>query len=484
MIDMNHLVIKSSQNLFNTPASVLNDILSKVDTKTVIVLDNIEVMFPIKMTRDSIQLSHVLQSHFGDTINNQMMVIGVSTADIQELEMTIGRLFCLNCKLDLPGRAHRLLFLDRLSVNTNVDRLLQLSADDLEYLAGKSFGFLFADLQALFQKILHNVNSQLDRQKLDRLIEESRQSSSLLRRAQGIHPDMVITTKGQSTGKENDAILQPEIAKLIAEIEGSPSQHNRPLTFNGILLYGPPGSGKTQCAKQISSRLNYNLFNLSIPQLVKAEIGESEKALAKAFQAARDCSPCVLFLDEVDAVFGGSRVGQLEGSERVLKKLLCQLIVELDSLRYEQARRQLVSGQSSDINSRESVLVIAATNLPFALDSTLLRAGRLDRHILLSIPSSLERLAYIEQKIVPKLSGDPDKVKEKLVELTADFSWADLNNLNNNACMKALQRCMTGTSETDHVLLSFEMDLLPALREIRPSCSSQLLLRYTEWSFK
>lgn len=127
----------------------------------------------------------------------------------------------------------------------------------------------------------------------------------------------------------------------------------------GVLLYGPPGTGKTLLVRVLAAEAGLNLLAVAIPQLVKPEVGASERALASLFERARAHAPCLLFLDELQAIFGKRGV-----IGRVGKQLLSQLLLELDAT------------QAGAAGGGPTVALVGATNAPEALDSALLRPGR------------------------------------------------------------------------------------------------------------
>ncbi|KAI9219365.1 P-loop containing nucleoside triphosphate hydrolase protein, partial [Blastocladiella britannica] len=137
----------------------------------------------------------------------------------------------------------------------------------------------------------------------------------------------------------------------------------------GVLLYGPPGTGKTLLARAIAGEARAHFIAASVAQLVQSYVGESEKRIAAVFAAARRAAPCVVFLDEVDAVFRGRD----EGAGDMSSKMLTQLLLEMDTC------------------SEAGVVVLAATNHPQVLDRSLLRPGRLDTHLYVGLPSIEDR---------------------------------------------------------------------------------------------
>ncbi|CAM9892333.1 unnamed protein product, partial [Laminaria digitata] len=145
----------------------------------------------------------------------------------------------------------------------------------------------------------------------------------------------------------------------------------------GVLLYGPPGCGKTLLAKAIANESGANFISVKGPELLDKYVGESEKSVRQVFQRARASSPCIIFFDELDALCprrgGGGEGGGV--SERVVN----QLLTEMDGL-----------------EARRNVFVVAATNRPELIDPAMLRPGRLDRLLYVPLPSAADRVSILK----------------------------------------------------------------------------------------
>ncbi|MCI5081350.1 MAG: AAA family ATPase [Saprospiraceae bacterium] len=172
----------------------------------------------------------------------------------------------------------------------------------------------------------------------------------------------------------------------------------------GILLYGPPGCGKTHLARATAGQVNANFIPVGISDILDMYIGQSERNLHAIFQKARSMKPCVLFFDEVDAL-GASRTDMRSSDGR---RLINQFLDELDGVRYD----------------NDGVLILAATNAPWHLDPAFRRPGRFDRIIFIPPPDESAREAILELKLKGKPVGQLklDKIRKK----TKDFSGADL----------------------------------------------------------
>ncbi|WVR00352.1 hypothetical protein IAU59_007495 [Kwoniella sp. CBS 9459] len=147
---------------------------------------------------------------------------------------------------------------------------------------------------------------------------------------------------------------------------------------SGILLYGPPGTGKTLLAKAVATSCSLNFLSVKGPELLNMYIGESEANVRRLFQRARDASPCVIFMDELDSV--APKRGNQGDSAGVMDRIVSQLLAELDGM----------SSSTSGGGGGGQVFVLGATNRPDLLDPALLRPGRFDKMIYLSVPDTNE----------------------------------------------------------------------------------------------
>lgn len=185
---------------------------------------------------------------------------------------------------------------------------------------------------------------------------------------------------------------------------------------SGVLLYGPPGTGKTLLARAIASESEVNFIHVAGPELLDRYVGESEKAVRKVFERARQAAPSIVFFDEIDAL-----AAERGESHEVTERVVSQLLTELDGLA-----------------DNPNLVVLAATNRKEALDRALVRPGRLETHIEVPAPDEAARRAILEIHTRDKpLADDVD-----LDELAADldgFTGADLAALSRAASMRAIR---------------------------------------------
>ncbi|KAK6362771.1 26S proteasome subunit rpt4 [Orbilia blumenaviensis] len=188
----------------------------------------------------------------------------------------------------------------------------------------------------------------------------------------------------------------------------------------GVLLYGPPGTGKTLLARAVASTLETNFLKVVSSAIVDKYIGESARLIREMFGYAKEHEPCIIFMDEIDAI-GGRRFSEGTSADREIQRTLMELLNQLDGFDY--------LGKTK---------IIMATNRPDTLDPALLRAGRLDRKIEIPLPNEVGRLEILKIHAagVAK-AGEIDY--EGLVKMSDGFNGADLRNVVTEAGMFAIR---------------------------------------------
>ncbi|MDI6721426.1 MAG: AAA family ATPase, partial [Candidatus Aenigmarchaeota archaeon] len=214
----------------------------------------------------------------------------------------------------------------------------------------------------------------------------------------------------------------------------------------GVLLFGPPGCGKTLLAKAVANESGANFISVKGPELLSMYVGESERHIRDVFRRAKQVAPAIIFFDEIDALV--PRRGYHSDSH-VTERVVSQLLAEISGL--EELR---------------GVVVIAATNRPDVVDPAFLRPGRFDRQVLVPTPDEKTRLEILKvhTKMMP-VSGDVGI--ERLAKDTTGFSGADIEGLVREAALSAMRKDINA----DHVT---PKDFAGAMKEIKPSVSEEM----------
>ncbi|OYT26992.1 MAG: AAA family ATPase [Thermofilum sp. ex4484_82] len=225
----------------------------------------------------------------------------------------------------------------------------------------------------------------------------------------------------------------------------------------GILLYGPPGCGKTLLAKAVATESEANFVSVKGPEIFSKWVGESERAIRELFRKARQVAPSVIFIDEIDAIAPMRGIGV--GDSMVTERVVSQLLTEIDGL-----------------EKLEGVMVIGATNRPDILDPALLRPGRFDRIVYVPPPDRKARyeILKIHTKNMP-LAEDIDL--EELADITEGFSGSDLEVLVREAGLLALREDINAEKV-------YKRHFEQALKKIKPSITPEMIRYYQLWSEK
>lgn len=234
----------------------------------------------------------------------------------------------------------------------------------------------------------------------------------------------------------------------------------------GVLLFGPPGNGKTLLAKAVASESKCVFFNISAASLMSKWVGESEKMVRALFTMARELQPCIIFMDEIDSLLSARKSDDKDVTRRVLNEFL----QEFDGAR---------------TTGNDQILIMGATNRPFELDDAALR--RFPKRIQIRMPDIETRFQLL--KLLLRKEGNPlnDKELWKIAQITENYSSSDLTNLAKDAAMGPLRSL---DRETFQSISSSEVrklqlcDFEASLRKVRPTSTPSSLKDFDEWNNK
>ena len=224
----------------------------------------------------------------------------------------------------------------------------------------------------------------------------------------------------------------------------------------GILLYGPPGTGKTLLARAVAGETECSFFSVKPSEILSKWVGEAEQNMAALFEAARERSPSVIFIDEIEAL----APRRTENRSSVMARLVPQILAELEGFGGKQG----------------AILFLGATNEPWSLDPAILRPGRFDEKIYVGLPDLPARQKMLELNLDGR-PVDPDVDLTRLAGLLEGFSGADIRNLCRKAADDAFRRAIREGSDAP---IDQEL-LLENLKETSPSVRPEDLERFVRY---
>ncbi len=334
---------------------------------------------------------------------------------------------------------------------------------NLKQIAKTTHGFVGADLEILSKEAamrsLRRILPEID-------LEEDKISSEILQKIEISNDDFREALKEVRPSALREVQVQipdvnwddvgglDELKDELREAVEWPVKHKEAYDYvdveapKGVLLYGPPGTGKTLIAKALAKMTESNFISIKGPELLSKWVGESEKGVREIFRKARQAAPCIIFLDEVDALV--PRRGSGSSDSHVTENIVSQILTEIDGL-----------------EELHNVLIIGATNRLDIVDEALLRPGRFDRIIEVGNPDSKGRKHIFEIHTKKKPLENNVDIK-KLVEITNGFSGAEIAAITNRAALVALKRYVAGKSQNIKEIKITQQDLIDAVDKIRP----------------
>ena len=403
------------------------------NSPSIIFIDEIDSIAP---KRDEVSgeeerriVAQLLSLMDGLNSRGKVVVIGATNRPnaIDEALRRPGR-FDREIEIGIPDRDGRL---EILQIHT---RGMPLDEDvDLKWLADKTHGYAGADISALtkeaamaaLRRVLPDVDleaEEISRDVLNNIMVTKEDFKNALKDMQPSTMREVLIEK-PNVKWEDIGALEEAKQELKEAVEwplkfGKVFEHMNARPPKGILLYGPPGTGKTLLAKAVATESEANFISVKGPEFLNKWVGESEKAVRETFRKARQASPCVIFMDEIDSIAPERGTGS---DSNVTERVISQMLTEMDGL-----------------EGLSDVVVIAATNRPDIMDPALLRPGRFDKSIYIGPPDEASRKSIFGIHTKSKPLAD-DVSLDELAQRTEGCTGADISAICNEAVMNAVR---------------------------------------------
>jgi len=351
---------------------------------------------------------------------------------------------------------------------------------DLAQLAGMTHGYVGADLAALTReaamRALREVLPTIDLETETIPIEVLNSLKVTMEDFMGAYREMSPSTLREvlletpNVKWEDVGGLEEPKQELMESIEwplryATLYRHMNANPPKGILLYGPPGTGKTLLAKAVATESQANFISVKGPEFLSKWVGESEKAVRETFRKARQAAPCVIFLDEIDAI---APVRGTSNDSGVTERMISQLLTEMDGL-----------------EPLHNVIVIAATNRPDIIDPALMRPGRFDRIVYIP-PPDLEARKEILKIHTKDKPLDKDVDLDKLATKMENFTGAEIAAVCNEAVMLTIRDYVLDGKDLDEQKIKQQKVGMKyfekAMQNIEPMSETELK-RYEKLSF-
>jgi len=373
--------------------------------------------------QDEQALNQILTELDGFNASTGVLVIGATNRpDVLDPALLRPGRFDRSVALELPDAKARLAILSLHSADKTVEPGVRL-----EVVADKAHGLTGADLASIMNEAalfaVRAGRTAISQSEIDRALELTIQTPERQRR---------LSLRSASVGRRyggGERITFADVAGVddaIVELDDLQRYLSDPSVFDehgitppkGILLSGPPGCGKTLLARAVAGEANAAFISVAATEFVEVYVGVGSARVRDLFAEARSMAPAIVFIDEIDAI-GSKRASLGDGGSREVENSLNQLLTELDGF-----------------NAKTGVIVMAATNRPDMLDPALIRPGRFDRRVQITMPDRAGRLAILELHAKGRLIG-PDVDLGALAGQTQGMAGADLNNILNEAGLLA-----------------------------------------------
>ena len=391
---------------------------------------------------------------------NVIVIAATNRAEAIDPALRRGGRFDREIEIGVPNKSGRK---EILQIHT---RNMPLEDDvDLDEISEKTHGYVGADLEALCKEaamsVLREVIPEIDMDEeipseiLEQLVVGRAAMVDGMRNVEPSQMREVMVEVPEVSWEDIGGLNQTKdrLQEMVEWPQRYPDKFEKMgiEVPKGILMYGMPGTGKTLLAKAVANEANANFISIKGPEVFSKYVGESEEAVREIFKKARQVAPCILFIDEIDAI--APRRGGRSSDSGVGDRVVNQLLTELDG-----------------IESLEGVTVIAATNRPDMIDPAIMRPGRVDRNVEVEIPDEEGRRKIFEvhTRDMP-VSDDVDL--DELSDMTEGFVGSDIESVCREAGMNALR----GDIDTEEATME---DFEEAIEDVRPTATKDNLEQY------
>lgn len=398
----------------------------------------------------------------------QIPVIGIGSESKNSIDFKLAELFDHVIPIENPETLE-----DRMGI---LKWLLQQESsvvhrnEDIEKTAQMTTGLLYEDLKILVRNAVLEAHQDFPdyRGDLYQVCLTLPHFVKSLERLQSIMADVIGAPKipqvnWQDVGGLHEA--KKEILDTIQMPLVNAGLQASGLTRSGILMFGPPGVGKTLLAKAVATECNLNFLSVKGPELLNMYIGQSEENVREVFSRAQAAAPAIVFFDELDAL--APKRGNAGDSGGVMDRVVSQLLAELDSVASEQTTKP--------------VFVLGATNRPDLIDPALQRPGRFDRLVYIGPPEDPEEQLRILEALTRKfkLAPNVDLRNDVILKLPKSMSLtgADFYALTVDAMMASIERMIEKDLVDDDIILD-KLDFARAIDQLKPSVSAEEMLYY------
>ncbi|XP_055949276.1 ribosome biogenesis protein SPATA5-like isoform X2 [Argiope bruennichi] len=437
----------------------LRQIFQRVNNRdrSIILIDDFQYLSPKVGDMESHTISKLLSSLIDNCIGNHVVVIAAANSSDYDDTILKGRSILKEINLKIPNLNDR----EEILNNILVTKQHNLSAEEVKDIAVHSQGFSYRDLSDVLDdaETIQAFRTQ-NHENCDKTITFYNVKKALKLKK----PSIVESSMKIKEVKWSDIGGMKHIKEKLLEIVEGPlkypeiyKQYDIPPS-RGILLYGPPGCSKTMIAKALATECNLNFISKNVSDIHNKYVGESEKAVHGLFVMARAKSPCIIFLDEIDALAPGRGSS---GGSGVEERIVNTFLQEMDG-----------------IEELRDVLIVAATNRPDRLDEAFIRHGRIDHFIYVPLPDIETREEILRLRMKNRTVSD-DLDFKCLALKTEGYSGAEIVNLCNEAAFQLLaedMECQSPVFTLQH--------MEKALKTIIPRTTKEMLDFYETFNTK